>query len=71
MENFIDSNEELEFRTNVFRSISKDLSSIAWVAIVLLMIIWSYMQADTVMPKNAKLDIYKLSIVQENNIDLK
>ncbi len=71
LENYIESDEEIEFKKNVFKSISKDLSSVIWVSIVLILIIWSYIQAETVIPKNAKLDMYKLSITQEfeNNIN--
>lgn len=71
LENYIESDEEVEFRKNVFKSISKDLSSVIWVSIVLILIIWSYIQTETVIPKNAKLDMYKLSITEEfeNNIN--
>lgn len=65
LENYIENNEEIEFKNNVFKSISEDLSSAIWVSIVLILIIWSYIQTETVIPKNAKLDMYKLSITEE------
>ncbi len=69
----IEDTEKVKLRNNIFKSISKDLSSIVWVGIVLILIIWSYIETETMVPKNAKLDIYKLSIIEEyeDSIELK
>lgn len=70
LENYVDNNEKVEIKNNIFEIISKDFSSVAWVTIVLVLIIWSYIQTETVMPKNAKLDIYKLSITEQIEDDI-
>lgn len=71
LENYVEEQENLEIKNSVLKNISKDFSSIAWVTIVFMLIICSYIQTEAGMPKNAKLDMYELSIAElDNSVEL-
>lgn len=67
----IEINKKFEYNfidkiKNVFGIITRELSVIIWISMVLALIIWSYVQNENEISKRAQIQIYeKLSIIEE------
>lgn len=61
--------ENLNIVKNFFVSISKEMVTGLWVLIVLLLIIWSYIESEYKGISSTELNIYQISISESLEID--
>ncbi len=62
---YINDSENINYRNNFFVNVTKELSLIVWVLIVLMLIIWSYVENEYSLSKKSEIDLYEMSISEE------
>lgn len=54
---------------NFFVTISKEMVTVLWVVLVLLLIIWSYIESENNITTSTELNMYQISISDALKID--